>query len=223
MDAKGHERKVYFDKKMGELQKLLLQMGGLVEESIARAVQSLKEQDLELAEAVYRDDDNIDEMESKIEEGCLTFIATQQPMAKDLRKISTLLKMVTNLERMADNAVNISQVTCRIGREPLIKPLVDIPRMTQITQRMVKDALDSYIQEDVGLAVQTIDMDDEVDQLNAQVFRELLTIMMENPRTITQATHLILVSRYLERIADHATNIAEEVIFLVTGEKHIRQ
>lgn len=223
MDPKGHERKVYFDKKMGELQKLLLQMGGLVEESIARAVQSLKEQDLELAEAVYRDDDNIDEMESKIEEGCLTFIATQQPMAKDLRKISTLLKMVTNLERMADNAVNISQVTCRIGREPLIKPLVDIPRMTQITQRMVKDALDSYIQEDVGLAVQTIDMDDEVDQLNAQVFRELLTIMMENPRTITQATHLILVSRYLERIADHATNIAEEVIFLVTGEKHIRQ
>jgi len=223
VDAKGHERKVYFDKKMGELQKLLLQMGGLVEESIARAVQSLKEQDLELAEAVYRDDDNIDEMESKIEEGCLTFIATQQPMAKDLRKISTLLKMVTNLERMADNAVNISQVTCRIGREPLIKPLVDIPRMTQITQRMVKDALDSYIQEDVGLAVQTIDMDDEVDQLNAQVFRELLTIMMENPRTITQATHLILVSRYLERIADHATNIAEEVIFLVTGEKHIRQ
>jgi phosphate transport system protein len=223
VDPKGHERKVYFDKKMGELQKLLLQMGGLVEESIARAVQSLKEQDLELAEAVYRDDDTIDEMESKIEEGCLTFIATQQPMAKDLRKISTLLKMVTNLERMADNAVNISQVTCRIGREPLIKPLVDIPRMTQITQRMVKDALDSYIQEDVGLAVQTIDMDDEVDQLNAQVFRELLTIMMENPRTITQATHLILVSRYLERIADHATNIAEEVIFLVTGEKHIRQ
>ncbi|HAP31860.1 MAG TPA: phosphate transport system regulatory protein PhoU [Firmicutes bacterium] len=208
---------------MGELQKLLLQMGGLVEESIARAVQSLKEQDLELAEAVCRDDDNIDDLESKIEEGCLTFIATQQPMAKDLRKISTLFKMVTNLERMADNAVNISQVTCRIGREPLIKPLVDIPRMTQITQRMVKDALDSYIQEDVGLAVQTIDMDDEVDQLNAQVFRELLTIMMENPRTITQATYLILVSRYLERIADHATNIAEEVIFLVTGEKHSRQ
>lgn len=223
MDPKGHERKVYFDKKMGELQKLLLQMGGLVEESIARAVQSLKEQDLELAEAVCRDDDNIDDLESKIEEGCLTFIATQQPMAKDLRKISTLFKMVTNLERMADNAVNISQVTCRIGREPLIKPLVDIPRMTQITQRMVKDALDSYIQEDVGLAVQTIDMDDEVDQLNAQVFRELLTIMMENPRTITQATYLILVSRYLERIADHATNIAEEVIFLVTGEKHSRQ
>jgi len=223
VDPKGHERKVYFDKKMGELQKLLLQMGGLVEESIARAVQSLKEQDLELAEAVCRDDDNIDDLESKIEEGCLTFIATQQPMAKDLRKISTLFKMVTNLERMADNAVNISQVTCRIGREPLIKPLVDIPRMTQITQRMVKDALDSYIQEDVGLAVQTIDMDDEVDQLNAQVFRELLTIMMENPRTITQATYLILVSRYLERIADHATNIAEEVIFLVTGEKHSRQ
>ena len=222
MDPKGHEKKVYFDKKMGELQKLLLQMGGLVEESIARAVQSLKEQDLELAEAVYRDDDNIDDLESIIEEGCLTFIATQQPMAKDLRKISTLLRMVTNLERMADNAVNISQVTCRIGREPLIKPLVDIPRMTLITQRMVKDALDSYIQEDVGLAVQTIDMDDEVDQLNAQVFRELLTIMMENPRTITQATYLILVSRYLERIADHATNIAEDVIFLVTGEKHIR-
>ena len=134
--------------------------------------------------------------------------------------IATLLRMVLNLERMADNAVNISQVTSRIGRDPLIKPLVDIPRMAQVTQRMVKDAPDAYIHKNTQLANKVINDDDEVDQLHARIFRELLTIMMEKPPTITQATHLILVSRYLERIADHATNIAEEVIFLVTGEKN---
>jgi len=220
MDFKGSmDKKILFEKKLEELQNSLLQMGGLVQEAIAKAVQSLKVQDTSLAEEVVRDDDFIDGLESQIEEGCLALIATQQPMAKDLRKVATLFKMIVDLERMADYATDIARTVCRIGREPLIKPLMDIPRMAEITQRMVKEALDAYIRENVELAMKMVQEDDEVDKLHKQVFRELLTIMMENPRTITQATHLLFVSRYLERIADHATNIGEEVLFLVTGEK----
>lgn len=220
MDSRSQvEKKILFEKKLDVLQKSLLQMGGLVEEAIAKAIQSLKDQDPSLAEEVIRGDDTIDNLEMEIEEGCLALIATQQPMAKDLRKVATLFKMIVDLERMADYATDIARVVCRIGREPLIKPLVDIPRMAALTQRMVKEALDAYIQENIGLAEKMAADDDEVDKLHGQIFRELLTIMMENPRTITQATHLLFVSRYLERIADHATNIGEEVIFLVTGEK----
>ncbi len=219
MVEKKANRKIVFEKQMESLQKELLQMGDLVEEAIAKTIESLKKQDMEMAEEVIKNDDRIDQLELKIEEGCLTLIATQQPMAKDLRKVATLYKIIVDLERIADYAADIAKTVKRIGKQPLIKPLVDIPRMTRIAQQMVKEALDSYIREDVSLAISMAQHDDEVDMLHKQIFRELLTIMMEKPRTITQATHLLFISRYLERIADHATNIGENVIFLVTGEK----
>jgi len=218
-NPKRDDRKVVFKEKMDWLHDNLQYMGSLVEESIARSIEALKKQNLELAQSVIDSDDRIDQMEQQIEEKCLEVIATQQPMAKDLRRVATLFKIINDLERMADYAVSISKITLRIGNQPLIKPLVDIPRMAQLSQRMVKQALDSYVREDVALA-QAVGMDDnEVDNLFGQIFRELLTIMMENPKTITQATHLLFVGRWLERISDHATNIAEEVFFLVTGEK----
>lgn len=213
------ERKVVYEEKMGHLQERLQYMGSLVEESIARSIEALKRQDLKLAQEVIDADDIIDDLEEEIEEKCLEVIATQQPMASDLRRVATLFKMVNDLERMADYATSIAKITLRIADQPLIKPLVDIPRMAILSQKMVKQALDAYVRQDVELAISVGQDDDEVDKLFGQIFRELLTIMMENPKTITQATHLLFVGRWLERISDHATNIAEEVIFLVTGEK----
>ncbi len=213
------ERKVVFEEKMKHLEEKLQQMGSLVEDSIARCIEALKNQDLELAQEVITADDLIDDLEQEIEEKCLEVIATQQPMAKDLRRVATLFKMVNDLERMGDYATSIAKITLRIADEPLIKPLVDIPRMAVLSQKMVKHSLDAYVREDVDLAVAVGRDDDEVDKLFGQIFRELLTIMMENPKTITQATHLLFVGRWLERISDHATNIAEEVIFLATGVK----
>ncbi len=220
MESEGHfDKRVQFEGKMEKLQNQLLQMGELVEQAIAKSIQSLKEQDTVLAQEVVDEDDTIDRLEISIEEGCLTLIATQQPMAKDLRRIATLFKMINDLERMADYATSIAKITIRIADQPLIKPLVDIPRMAVLSQKMVKQSLDAYVREDVELAVAVGTDDDEVDKLFGQIFRELLTIMMENPKTITQATHLLFVGRWLERISDHATNISEEVIFLSTGEK----
>ncbi len=213
------DRKVVFEEKMNNLYDKLQHMGSLVEESIARSIEALKTQNFELAQAVIDGDDLIDDLEAEIEEKCLEVIATQQPMAKDLRRVATLFKMINDLERMADYATSIAKITLRIADQPLIKPLVDIPRMATLSQKMVKQALDAYVREDVELAAAVGKDDDEVDKLFGQIFRELLTIMMENPKTITQATHLLFVGRWLERISDHATNIAEEVIFLVTGEK----
>jgi phosphate transport system protein len=213
------ERKVVYEEKMNNLYDKLQQMGSLVEESIARTIEALKTQNLELAQAVIDGDDLIDDLEVEIEGKCLEVIATQQPMAKDLRRVATLFKIIIDLERMADYATSIAKITLRIADQPLIKPLIDIPRMAALSQKMVKQALDAYVREDVDLATAVGKDDDEVDQLFGQIFRELLTIMMENPKTITQATHLLFVGRWLERISDHATNIAEEVIFLVTGDK----
>ena len=213
------ERKVVFEEKMKALQEMLQHMGSLVEVSIARTIEALKTQNLELAQAVIDGDDLIDDLEEEIEAKCLEVIATQQPMAKDLRRVATLFKMINDLERMADYATSIAKITLRIGQQPLIKPLVDIPRMAFLSQKMVKQALDAYVREDINLAAEVGKDDDEVDKLFGQIFRELLTIMMENPKTITQATHLLFVGRWLERISDHATNIAEDVIFLVTGDK----
>jgi len=220
LESEGHfDKRVQFEDKMEKLQSQLLQMGELVEKSIAKAIQSLKEQNVVMAQEVVDEDDVIDQLEITIEEGCLTLIATQQPIAKDLRRVATLFKMINDLERMADYATSIAKITLRIADQPFIKPLVDIPRMAVLSQKMVKQALDAYVREDVELAVAVGTDDDEVDKLFGQIFRELLTIMMENPRTITQATHLLFVGRWLERISDHATNIAEEVVFLSTGEK----
>lgn len=208
-----------FQDELKHLDEKLLLMGNLVEQSIEKAVRALKEQDMELAQQVIDEDDKIDQYELDIEAECLTLIARQQPMARDLRKIATGLKIITDLERIADNASDIAKVTLRIGNEPLIKPLIDIPRMAAIARAMVNNALDSFVDENVELAYQVCRDDDEIDGCHHQIFRELLTYMMEDPRNIKQATHLLFVSSYLERIGDHATNLGEWLIFLVTGER----
>ncbi|KJS20578.1 MAG: PhoU family transcriptional regulator [Clostridiaceae bacterium BRH_c20a] len=201
------------------LEKEILKMGSLVEEQISLSVTSLAKQDSKLAQKVIDQDDIIDVLELEIEEQILKLIATQQPMAKDLRRIAAGFKIITDLERIGDNAVDIAKTTLRIGNEPLIKPLIDIPRMAEIAQNMLKEALDSYINEDIELAQSLAAKDDIVDGLHAQIIRELLTYMLENPKNIKQGTQLMFVSRYLERIADHTTNLGENVIYLVTAER----
>lgn len=208
-----------FQDELNQLITDLLVMGNLVEQSINKAVTSLKYQDKTLAQEVIDGDDTIDAMELKIEEKCLSMIARQQPMAKDLRKIATGLKIITDLERIADHATDIAKVCIRIGNEPLIKPLLDIPRMAVKTQNMLKKALDCFVEENVELAYEVCKDDDEVDNLHKQIFRELLTYMMQDPKNINQATQLLFVSIYLERIGDHVTNLGEWLIYMVTGER----
>ncbi|MFZ7102331.1 MAG: phosphate signaling complex protein PhoU [Peptococcaceae bacterium] len=211
--------RVTYQNALDELEKEILKMGSLVEEQISHAINSLAGQDLKMAQKCVEQDDIIDRLELEIEEKCLMLIATQQPMAKDLRRIAAGFKIITDLERIGDNAVDIAKTTLRIGEEPLIKPLIDIPRMAQITQDMLKEALDSYINEDIHLAESLAGKDDIVDGLHGQIIRELLTYMFENTRNIKQGTQLMFVSRYLERMADHATNIGENVIYMVTAER----
>ncbi|WP_373657735.1 phosphate signaling complex protein PhoU [Sporomusa acidovorans] len=194
-------------------------MGNAVAIAIDEAVASLARQDEKLARKVMDDDDEIDRMEVEIEDKCMVLIARQQPLARDLRVIGTGLKITTDLERMGDHAYDIAKIALSMNNQPLIKPLVDIPRMAQLAQKMLKDSLEAYTALDITLAEQVCLNDDEVDHIYNQVFRELLTYMMEDPTTITQATQLIFVTRYLERIADHATNIAEWTIYLVTGQR----
>ncbi|MCG0277670.1 MAG: phosphate signaling complex protein PhoU [Thermanaeromonas sp.] len=210
-----------FHQSLESLQQEILRMGSIVEQVIAKAVESLAKLDSKIANEVIEGDTVVDELELQIEDQCLKLIATQQPMAKDLRKIAAGFKIITDLERIADYSVDIARTANRIiaTGQPLIKPLIDIPRMAELAQNMVKQALDAYVHGDVKLAYAVAEADDQVDQLHNQIFRELLVFMMENPRTITQATYLLFVSRYLERIADHATNIAEEAIYLETGER----
>lgn len=213
------DKRVVFEEKMSSLQDTLNQMGGLVEEAIAKSVVALKEQDTEKAKMVISGDDIIDSTRTKMEEKCMEIIATQQPMAGDLRRVLAFFKIASDLERMGDYASRIAKITIRIGTEPLIKPLVDIPHMALLVQKMVKNSLDAFVREDIPLASSLAGEDDDVDKLHAQIFRELLTVMMEKPSTISQASHLLFVSSSLERIADHATNVGEELIFLITGEQ----
>lgn len=211
--------RLIYEQYLNELEQEILKMGALVEEQINKSIKALTEQDLSLANEVVAKDDLIDDLELGIEEKCLRLIATQQPMAKDLRRIAAGLKIIVDLERIGDNAVDIAKTILRIGEDELIKPLIDIPRMASISQKMLKEALDSYINEDTILAEGLAKQDDEVDSLHKQTFRELITYMLENPKNIKQGTQLILVSRFLERIADHTTNIGENVIYMVDGER----
>lgn len=208
-----------FDEELKELKEEMLTMGSYVEEAIHNAVRALAEQDLELAAKVDSDDERIDEYEVRIEEKCIRLIALQQPVAKDLRTIGMITKIITDLERIADNACNIARIATKIGNQPLVKPLIDIPRMADLASLMVHQSLNAFINQDIDLARQTAMRDEEVDLLNEQVFRELLTFMMSDPTTINQSTYLLFVGRYLERIADHATNICERVIYMATGER----
>jgi len=208
-----------YREELSSLQQEILKMGSLVETMLAKAVESLRTQNVELAREVFSLEEQIDQMEKEIEHRCLRLIATQQPLAKDLRRIAAGFKIITDLERMADYSYDIAKISEKLASEPLIKPLIDIPRMSLLTQQMVKEALDCYVREDVELAYKMCKDDDLVDGIFSQIFRELLTYMMEDPKTISQATSLLFAGRYIERIADHATNIGERVIYLVTGEK----
>ncbi len=204
-----------FQKELETLKENLLKMAALVEEVIRDSVQSLVKRDSDLAQKVLQKEDQINQMEIKIDEMCLKLLALRQPMAVDLRFITSAMKIVTDLERMGDQAVNIAERAISLNQEPQLKPYIDIPRMAEITQSMVKDVLDAFVTRDSKLARSVCERDDLVDGLNDQVVRELLTYMMADPKTIPRAVHLMIVARCLERIADHATNIAEDVIFMV--------
>lgn len=208
-----------FDQDLQILRQDLLNMGQVVQNAIRNAVDALARRDKELARRVMEGDDLIDAMQVDIEDRCIALIARQQPVAKDLRILGTGLKITTDLERIGDHAFDIAKIVLLIADEPLIKPLVDIPRMAIMAQSMLEDSLQAYLSLDIQLAEKVCRDDDMVDQLYHQVFRELLTYMLEDPKKINQATQLIFVARYLERIADHSTNVAEWIIYLVTGER----
>ncbi len=206
-----------FDKELEYLQDLMVKMAGLVEQSIENSILALKKQDIDLAKKVYYSDDEVDELEGKIEKICINLIARQQPLAKDLRTISTALKIITDMERIADHAADIAELTIRMADAKYVKPLTDIPHMSDLAKKMVAKAIDSYIKQDIVLAKEVCDSDDEVDNLFSKIVLELINIMKNNPETVEQATDFMFIVKYLERIGDHATNIAEWVVFNVTG------
>lgn len=208
----------HFDEELKDLKGKLLQMASLAEESIAKSVKALVERDKKLAEEVLVSDEAINLLEIEIDEVCLKLLALRQPIATDLRFITAALKIITDLERIGDLSVNIAERALGLMEQPLLKPLIDIPRMAQLAQKMVKDSLDAFVNRDAELARDVCRRDDEVDQLNHQIFRELLTYMIQDPKAITRAVDLILVGRHLERVADHATNIGEDVVYLVKGK-----
>lgn len=208
----------HFDEELKDLKEKLLHMAALAEESIVKAVKALVDRDKELAEEVIQSDAAINFLEIDVDEICLKLLATRQPIANDLRFITSAMKINGDLERIGDLSVNIAERTLELIKQPILKPLLDIPRMAQYAQKMVKDSLDAFVNREPNLARDVCRRDDEVDMLNDQIFRELLTFMIENPKTITRSVDLILVARHLERIADHATNISEDVVFLVEGK-----
>lgn len=204
----------HYQQELNMLKEHLLKMAGLAERAIRNGVEGLINRDTPLAEKTIAADQAINEMEILVDEECLKLLALHQPMAADLRFITSAMRINTELERIGDQAVNIAERALSLNQEPQLKPYIDIPRMAEITQSMVKDVLDAFVNGDADLARSVCERDDQVDSLNDQVFRELLTYMMADSRTITRSVHLIIVSRCLERIADHATNIAEGVIFM---------
>jgi len=208
----------HFHEQLQQLKETLLKMASAVETSIVKAIDALIDRDDKLADEVIAMDERINNLEILIDEQCLKLLATQQPMAIDLRFITSALKINNDLERMGDHAVNIAEITRLLNQQEPLKPLIDIPRMAQLAQSMVKDSLDSFINGNVEQARSVCIRDDEVDQLNDQLFRELLTYMLNDNKTITCALDLILVSRNLERIADLSTNISEEVIFIYKAQ-----
>jgi len=207
-----------FDAELNVLNENLLHMARLAEESVALAVRSLKERNETLAQDVFKREGTINLLEIDIDELCMRLLALRQPVASDLRFITSAMKIGSDLERVGDLAVNIAEVSVELLKQPPLKPLIDIPRMASLAEGMIKDALNAFVNRDEKLARAVCERDDEVDSLNDQVFRELLTYMMEDPETINRAVDLILVGRHLERIADHATNIGEDVIYMVKGK-----
>jgi phosphate transport system protein len=221
--VEGHIYKA-FDLELKELKEKLLYEGGLVERAIRDAIKSLLERYSELAQKVIDDDEVINAKEVEIDEFCLKLLALRQPAARDLRLITTAIKINYDLERIGDMAVNICERVLELNHEPQLKPYIDLPTMADTAQMMVKESLDAFVREDVELARKVKEQDAKVDQLLEQVFRELLTYMMQDLKTISRATRLLFISKYLERMADHAVNIAELVIFMVEGKiiRHVK-
>jgi phosphate transport system protein len=212
------EIRTAFHKSLKEIQDDLLAMGSMVNKAILLSIEALKKRDLTLAKQIIDDDARINHKRFEIEEKCIELIATQQPMASDLRIIVAVLSIITELERIGDHAEGNAKIAILIGDEPPLKPLIDIPRMAEQTVNMLRKSLDAFVARDAELARQIIAEDDIVDQLYDQVFRELLLFMMEDAKTVTRATRLIWVAHNLERSADRVTNICERVIFVVTGK-----
>ena len=207
----------HFQRELETLKERLLAMGGLAEERVRTAMQGLVERDGELIDQVLNGDMPLNELHIEVDDLCLKLLALHSPMAADLRAVMAAIKINSDLERVGDMAVNIGEAARRYIHHPPVKRLIDIPRMAGAAQRMLRESLDSYVRGDVPLAQQVLDQDDELDTLKTQVFRELLTYMLQDPSTIEPALDLILISRHLERIGDHATNVAEDVIFMVSG------
>lgn len=207
----------HFDAELQELKGQTLTMAGMAEQAVGRAMSALVERDAPLAEKVIEEDAAVNRLEVDIEEKCLSLLARYQPEAKDLRTIAMIFKIVNDLERVGDQGVNIAERTLDLLKYPLLKPLIDLPRMAVLAQRMLKDSLDAFVNANPELAREVCRRDSEVDHLNDQVYHELLVYMTQDPKTITRALDLILIGRSLERVADHATNIAEDVYYLVKG------
>ncbi|URN94486.1 MAG: phosphate signaling complex protein PhoU [Candidatus Pristimantibacillus lignocellulolyticus] len=208
-----------FDQGLEQLNQWLVEMGELVEGAIDKAVTALKNNNIEQAKEVVAADIHVNDMEEKILELGLKLIATQQPVAKDLRRIIAAFRIANDLERMGDLALDVAKAVIKIDGETLIKPIIDLPRMGEIIRNMTYEAIQSFVHENVDLAYKMAKDDDQVDALYGQMMRELLLLMMENPRNIAQAQLLSFVGRYMERFGDHATNIGESVVYLVTGKR----
>jgi phosphate transport system protein len=206
-----------FHRELEHLQDEVLVLGSMVEKATLRSVEALRTRNLAAARAIEAEDTLLNRKRFEIEEAALLLMATQQPMASDLRRLAAIVHIVTDLERMGDYAAGIARISVQIGDEPLIKPLIDIPRMAEKASSMLRRALDAFVERDVAAAESIALEDDEVDALYQQVYRELLMLMLANPRTIDQATHLLWVAHNLERVADRVQNICERVVFVVTG------
>jgi phosphate transport system protein len=207
-----------FEDELRELKVRILKMAALVEEAIGLSIRALVERDLNLANQVVGNDYRINTLDVEIDEECIRLLALRQPTASDLRFITTAMKITTELERIGDYGVDICERAVELNEEPQLKPYIDIPRMADLAQGMVRDALQAFLERNTSLAYQVIQRDDKVDELNVQIFHELLFFMIRDSSTISRAVKLSYISKYLERIADHATNIAETVIYMIEGK-----
>jgi phosphate transport system protein len=208
-----------FDLGLDEMTQLLIEMGNRVEKALVESMDALKQGDVATGRRIVKSDSELNQMEEKISEIGAKLIATQQPVAKDLRRILIAFKISSDLERMGDLSVDIANAVIRLDGQTLIKPLIDLPRMAELVAIMIQESLQSYVDENVDLAYKSAKDDDQVDALYAQILRELFSLMVENPKTVSQAMLLSFVGRYIVRIGDHATNIAESVVYLVTGKR----
>jgi phosphate transport system protein len=207
----------HLDQDLNRVRQMLLRMGGMVEGMVAEATQALLDRNSALCQKVIAGDRDVDHLEIEIDEVCHSLLGRKQPTAVDLRFLVAVMKINSDLERIGDSAVNIAQSVEQLNEQPPLKPYIDLPRLSQLVQTMVRQSLDAFVNRDAALATEVCRSDDAVDGLYKQLFRELLTYMIEDPKTVSRALHLLLISRNLERIADHATNIAEDVIYYVEG------